>query len=888
MPSCRIRAGILAADNWVDELTSRGKLRFLRDRPKGIDVFVYRPSPADDALQPLPRRLAKLSSHKHRPSDVEAGAYEPLFPASALPSSVHETIHNVVARLRPLSHHAVARKPVLVALTLLVGLTLTLLSPSRPQLHPLPALLADAEVAYSNLHQPSSLREAYDDYVRRHKRKPPPGWDVWFQNTQANVPCPQVDGGFREMYRSLEMWWGVSPKEIRDRVEQLGEPIGKMPDGKTTKYVNAFGRVRVRNGKLVKRDDMIKQGISVGLALDWSDFVTGFQRQVEAVIASGVVLPDIDYWINVLDEPRVTVPYELRKSLEQHAALGTVRVRVDETPHFGELGQPGQPGVESAYDVLRRSCPPSSLARRTPLSAHPGQSPQISTKYTKAFTTTMGNFLASPRAERETWCDQPDLQDLHQGFIHPLSYSVSTQLYPVFSNSKLEGYNDILIPTWWNWDGKTVFKESEDVAWKAKADNLFWRGANTGGLSIGLNWQGWLRSRFISRLNQPLSWRHHETIHFATSSGLTSSVTIPTTAVSTALANVAFVGVDHGDDDSLAAQKSEPSFRFAEMVPFKDNYASKAIMDMDGTAYSGRFVALMGSKSAVFKSRLFIEAMEDSLVPWYHYVPVSVRFTEIYDLLGYFFGGARSVSKVGELGIKMGEGELRKATEGVSHEEQLKRIAERGAEWSKKCARREDMMSYVHLLTLDIDQETPVWFKSWSEASSPTSSVYCGIQGLSNDNHSITITNGPMTLWKASIDYISYSSASSTSNTSSHNVSDGVFWSDNPSYDLSSTIYAPAVTTYAAWHKYEMWYIILGIVGGLELLALLVIHCPLPRGCGAWFEGLWSKTGSEGNGKKASNGSGKSSRSGSSSASKSSGSSKSSVKQVVILKNKKV
>lgn len=71
--------------------------------------------------------------------------------------------------------------------------------------------------------------------------------------------------------------------------------------------------------------------------------------------------------------------------------------------------------------------------------------------YTERFTTPIGNFLSSPSLERDTFCDQPDLQDLHASFMRPVSYSRTDQLFPVFSNSKLEGFNDILIPAWYYW-----------------------------------------------------------------------------------------------------------------------------------------------------------------------------------------------------------------------------------------------------------------------------------------------------------------------------------------------------------------------------------------------------------------------------------------------------
>ena len=107
----------------------------------------------------------------------------------------------------------------------------------------------------------------------------------------------------------------------------------------------------------------------------------------------------------------------------------------------------------------------------------------------------------------------------------------------------------------------------------------------------------------------------------------------------------------------------------------------------------------MQSRSAVFKSRLYIEANEGTLVPWYHYVPVSIRLTEVYSLLTYFFGARSVVHAVVDAVVSPRT--LALAMKGVAHEAELKDIADRGAEWARTCGRREDQLSYAHLLVIE-------------------------------------------------------------------------------------------------------------------------------------------------------------------------------------------
>ena len=92
--------------------------------------------------------------------------------------------------------------------------------------------------------------------------------------------------------------------------------------------------------------------------------------------------------------------------------------------------------------------------------------------HTAPFTSAVGKFLLDPIKERQTWCDQPDLQELHAAYIHPLSFSYTDQVFPVFGNSKTAGYDDILVPSWWHWFEWSPYIEQDDWQWQTKRDNV--------------------------------------------------------------------------------------------------------------------------------------------------------------------------------------------------------------------------------------------------------------------------------------------------------------------------------------------------------------------------------------------------------------------------------
>lgn len=126
----------------------------------------------------------------------------------------------------------------------------------------------------------------------------------------------------------------------------------------------------------------------------------------------------------------------------------------------------------TSWASLRKVCPPESLAAQSPLVDLPGSISTVTQNYTSRFTTPIGHFLSSPDLEQTTWCDQPDLQHLHAMHTYPLTWPYTIQLYPVFTCSKVPGYDDILFPAWWYWRNQTPYKDHKDPDWDNKRDEV--------------------------------------------------------------------------------------------------------------------------------------------------------------------------------------------------------------------------------------------------------------------------------------------------------------------------------------------------------------------------------------------------------------------------------
>ncbi|KAG6027119.1 hypothetical protein E4U41_001052, partial [Claviceps citrina] len=138
------------------------------------------------------------------------------------------------------------------------------------------------------------------------------------------------------------------------------------------------------------------------------------------------------------------------------------------------------------------------------------------------------------------------------------------------------------------------------------------------------------------------------------------------------LLDVRFSHVGQCDPDDCTAQADF----FAVAGPTVDMHHAwryKFLLDMDGNAFSGRFYALLRSRGQVFKQALFQEWHRDRLVPWVHYVPVSMRGDDLFDLVRFY-----------------GREDAR-----------AERMAEESTRWAGKVLRKVDMEAWFFRLLLE-------------------------------------------------------------------------------------------------------------------------------------------------------------------------------------------
>ncbi|KAL7947488.1 glycosyltransferase family 90 protein [Trichoderma barbatum] len=535
-----------------------------------------------------------------------------------------------------------------------------------------------AQAAFSK-----SLADAVNEYTKRYTIPPPPNFDKWYEF--ANEHKSVVIDDFDQINNDLLPFWAVKPARLRDQTTKL------FAYGSSE-----MGGMRIRNGT-------VEQSPYIPGSHHW--MADSFQRMIEPFAKW---LPDMDIAINLADECRMVVPFEAMEwfkdkgqqkrreaasKMEQNAWPSSSFSKSPWPEDFPEPLPRATDGKKDAidpkftnyirrpmfYDFVSLSCPQSSAVHN-----HrwwDWSNTCVDCLKPHSVPTTSGALLANVSLAHDL-CHQPDVAYL-DGFLNSPSAMVGTEMFlPIFSQARVGGFSDILIPSPWNFDEKSAFKEDSGVAWENKVNSLFWRGSRSDGFSAHQRWSGFLRPRFVHEA--------YEKTMALQSSGIGTPVRV----------NVSFTGEISKCDARECAAESEvyKQWGLATMsddsianpeanelppgVPFEEHWKFRHLMDIDGAGFSGRFLPFLESRSLPYRAALFRTWYDERLQAWNHYIPVDIRFgSGFWSVLEFFSGGAND---------KGGEGPI-----------MAKKIAEQGREWAQKAIRKEDMQIYMFRLLLE-------------------------------------------------------------------------------------------------------------------------------------------------------------------------------------------
>lgn len=353
-------------------------------------------------------------------------------------------------------------------------------------------------------------------------------------------------------------------------------------------------------------------------------------------------LPDLDFPINALAEGRVLVPWEHRTypNITLQDSSGTPLLT-----YYFRISRIALAGIESllggpfkadwandgtVWEAWRRTCTPDRSARRLYSSTRPLFTVQAK-NYLDSNATLPGEdfYFAKETSAKTDWCSMPYAHNEQGHFFS--DWRTISALYPVFSPAKVNGYQDIRIPSHYyygstsrytyGWDSVNLELKDFDpmeVPWEEKVDKIFWRGATTGG---GNHPPGFA----------PQYHRHRFLRMSSTDSNTTKIVTFLDPASSTPqwistevaigklneeIMDAAFVKAVSADGYPGGLPALMRDHKFGDSVPLGAHWRYKYLVDLDGMSYSGRFMAFLASDSVPVKATVYEEFFSDWIQPW--------------------------------------------------------------------------------------------------------------------------------------------------------------------------------------------------------------------------------------------------------------------------------
>lgn len=504
-----------------------------------------------------------------------------------------------------------------------------------------------------------SAREAAVAYRERYNLPPPPGFDRWHAFALAHK-SPIIDI-FDQIDSDLRPFWGLTPAALRARTSHLlvQKDLG-------------IGGLRIRGGAVEFGKNCPPTHFWMLKA--WKDMIEPFAAK----------LPDMDLAFNLDDECRVAIPADGLAGLQSAVDMSLHALSTSEPtalrgwfskaadPPWDEKAfvEPAGDGPRSGYFSERKprlgmfdeyvapTCPANSAALR-----HRWFDANC------AMPIARGGVIAST----PDLCDRPDLAHL-SGFLvspggpGPGGLAITQHPMPIFSQARVGGFNDILVPSPWHFADKVVVDEAADVEWKDKSDTVFWRGSSTDGWAQVHKWPVFLRARLAN-----LGKR----VRLGSSSSQTRT--------DAPAVDIAFTG-KFTRCGMLACHSMKSTFyghsnaADAPATDFQDHWLYRHLIDVDGTGFSGRFLSFLRSKSTPYRATLFRTWLDERIHPWKHFVPLDVSLSGLWDVIWL-------VNR--EFFVKDPETPM------------AQEIAMEGRDWAAKALRKEDMQIYMYRMLLE-------------------------------------------------------------------------------------------------------------------------------------------------------------------------------------------
>ncbi|KAH8682407.1 capsular associated protein [Xylariales sp. PMI_506] len=517
----------------------------------------------------------------------------------------------------------------------------------------------------------TTLKLAVSEYKERHHgRDPPSNFDKWydFAMSRKSVIIDKYD----QIEEDIFPFWGMKPSKIHEGLEIAQS----LPD---------IGIIKIHDGK-----------VSHNEPADTSDRLM-LDDAIAMISTFAQHLPEMSIVVNLRDRPRVLTPWDDIQRMKKTALAPKFKlVSRGLDTRQEEQGDPeiglNEKSIDATAGSLQRPfVSPRVFRRLQSLACPPGSKSRAGVTWNVrdhcascADPHSQGQFVIDWEYSLDP-CHQPDVFHLHDFYTLPHHYDLYQDLLPVFSRSKTDGFNDILIPLL----RSNSSLHPDKGRFEAKVDRLFWQQEPPIQDVTQQSLHGGHQYRFVRSTNQATAF-DKQSMLIQVSKGPGSKFAyqnVGTREVNQRLPReISYVYPGSCEEASCQVVLNE-HFGFRPKENMLDNRYVMVLDTADGP--SPDTLTVLGSNSVPFISTIFREWFTERLMPWTHFVPIDIRYHGLHSTLAYFVGLKGRGKINGEDQIMEPEGK------------DGKWIAEQGRKWAETAIRREDMEVYMFRLLLE-------------------------------------------------------------------------------------------------------------------------------------------------------------------------------------------
>ncbi|KAG6896164.1 hypothetical protein C0992_009913 [Termitomyces sp. T32_za158] len=404
-----------------------------------------------------------------------------------------------------------------------------------------------------------TLDDAVREYVKRYKRRPPKGFDKWFEYVEKNNV--QLPDEYDQIYKDIEPFWGYHPLDLQELQNEQ-----ELQTDTFTLGLNETDQLEV----LVVSFAPSTNNWSPHSLLGGARSIIKLLKDVEQD------LPPFRAVISPHDSPALISDYEVKKMALDAAGRNTYMdiESIAIGPPHGWLS----------------GCSPTSPARRK-------GSEELSKQK---------SFIHDHRKAMDP-CLHPYLIDNIGEFLIKEHPGPSHKMLPRFAYCATLMHHDIQIPTLNAWVDD-ILPRSHDPEWDQKLDErLAWRGSNTGMWHApNTRWQKAQRARLVDLTNEL-----NGTVKVLLSSSpedvrVGEGIEIPKAKINPSMMDIAFAGKPVGCHEETCPELRR-RYEWRKRQGSKEVGQFKYIIDVDGNAWSSRFKRLITSNSLIFKATVYPE-----------------------------------------------------------------------------------------------------------------------------------------------------------------------------------------------------------------------------------------------------------------------------------------